>query len=170
MDDDKFNVAYFANHLFLLPKLPQKNDTEPELQAALVRFVLKCAEDFAKNAKNTEADEAWRKTVAMLKHMCETRVHSGLYEEKLAQTMTNIGNGGMYMFMAVDQLLIGGNLAFLDVVALHIVKQNAGIIFRGRKDCIHFEYFQASPSPATVVQTTGKLIIQFPARPRQSFP
>ncbi|KIJ33874.1 hypothetical protein M422DRAFT_783064 [Sphaerobolus stellatus SS14] len=150
MDDDKFNIAYFINHLFLPPKLPQENDTKPELQAALVRFVLKCAEDFAKNAKDTEGDEAWRETVAMLRHIYETRVHGGLYEEKLAQTMRNIGNG--------------------DVVALHIVKQNAGIIFRGRKDCIHFEYFQASPSPEAVVQTTGKLIIQFPARPRQSFP
>ena len=58
-----------------------------------------------------------------------------------------------------------------DVLALHIAAQNAGVIIR-KPNMSHLtlEFFQASPTAASVTSTAGKLIIQFPSRPRLSFP
>ncbi|KIJ45852.1 hypothetical protein M422DRAFT_206518 [Sphaerobolus stellatus SS14] len=151
MDGDEPNfVAYLANHLFLPPPLPQNKDTTAALQAFVVQHVHQCAEEFARNAQGTNAAGTWRVIVAMLRRMRETRKEENISKSQLANAMQRMANG--------------------DVLALHIVSQNAGVILRRRADCLNFEYFQASPTPEAVVSTTGKLVIQFPAHPRQSFP
>jgi Family of unknown function (DUF6606) len=57
-----------------------------------------------------------------------------------------------------------------DIICLHITKQNAGIVLRRLKTEIALEFFQASPTAAAVSGSIGKLIIQFPSRPRLSIP
>ena len=58
-----------------------------------------------------------------------------------------------------------------DVLALHIATQNAGVIIRKPiMSHMTLEFFQASPTAAAVASTAGKLTIQFPSRPRLSFP
>ena len=57
-----------------------------------------------------------------------------------------------------------------DIICLHITKQNAGIVLRRLKTEIALEFFQASLTAADVTGTTGKLIMQFPSRPRLSIP
>ena len=58
-----------------------------------------------------------------------------------------------------------------DVLVLHIAAQNAGVIIRKPTTShLTLEFFQASPTAAAVASTAGKLIIQFPSRPRLSFP
>ena len=57
-----------------------------------------------------------------------------------------------------------------DIICLHITKQNAGVVLRRLKTEISLEFFQASPTAAAVTGTKGKLIMQFPSRPRLSIP
>jgi hypothetical protein len=58
-----------------------------------------------------------------------------------------------------------------DVIPIHIVSQNASVIFRHpRHDLLTVEYFQASPRAGAVVSNEGKLVIQFPHHPRSSMP
>ena len=58
----------------------------------------------------------------------------------------------------------------LDVLCLLISKQNAGIILRKFDKEVTLEFFPASPTAEAVTGNSGKLIIQFPSRPRLSFP
>ncbi|KAJ6561124.1 hypothetical protein DFH09DRAFT_503515 [Mycena vulgaris] len=60
--------------------------------------------------------------------------------------------------------------SWTDVLCLHIVSQNAGIILRREKTNLTLEFFQASAKTAEVTGTTGKLIIQYPSRPRLFLP
>ena len=63
------------------------------------------------------------------------------------------------------------NSALSDILAFHISKQNAGLILRKTSySHLTLEFFAASPTAAAVASTVGKLIIQFPSRPRLSFP
>jgi hypothetical protein len=63
------------------------------------------------------------------------------------------------------------NAASPDILAIHISKQNAGVILRKPAvSHLTLEFFQASPTAAAVASTISKLIIQFPSRPRLSFP
>ncbi|HEV7738463.1 MAG TPA: hypothetical protein VGO47_13975, partial [Chlamydiales bacterium] len=53
---------------------------------------------------------------------------------------------------------------------LYVTMQNAGIIIRRAAENFTLEWFQASPRPGDVTSTTGKLVMQFPVRPRLPFP
>lgn len=57
-----------------------------------------------------------------------------------------------------------------DVLCLHISEQNAGIVLRRQETEMALEFFQASPTAAAVTGNRGKLIVQFPSRPRRSVP
>ncbi|KAJ7483151.1 hypothetical protein FB451DRAFT_1084291 [Mycena latifolia] len=71
----------------------------------------------------------------------------------------------------IIELLCGRALnAFADVVCLHISSQNAGVILRRADASMTLEFFQASPNTTLVTRTKGKLVMQFPARPRLSLP
>src|SRR6266487_3350379 len=62
-------------------------------------------------------------------------------------------------------------MAIVDVLPIHVSAQNAAVILRKcATDTITLEFFQASPKTALVTGSTGKLIAQFPARPRLSVP
>ena len=50
----------------------------------------------------------------------------------------------------------------VDVLALHISAQNAGLVIRHNGDEIQFESFEVSPRPASVISTSGRLTCSFP--------
>ena len=54
------------------------------------------------------------------------------------------------------------NATVLDVIALHIRSQNAGVILRKFAQVTHFESFEASPHAAKVIETKGKLLCSYP--------
>ncbi|EWC47773.1 hypothetical protein DRE_02973 [Drechslerella stenobrocha 248] len=53
-------------------------------------------------------------------------------------------------------------LANGDAFALHVFRQNAGVIIRRVQDDLRFEVFEASPIPAAVVGCKGRLRCNFP--------
>ncbi|KAJ7132331.1 hypothetical protein C8R44DRAFT_611840 [Mycena epipterygia] len=150
---DQNALEYIINHLFLPPKLPQGDDTAPKPQAALLRHLSVCAKSFCEGleGENTEIKARWNALRRTLDRFAE--IHS---------TSSNISQGNL-------EGIINGMLVH-DVLCLHIACQNAGVILRRRETCLSLEFFQASPSAALVTGTTGKLIIQYPSRPRLSLP
>lgn len=50
----------------------------------------------------------------------------------------------------------------LDVLALHIRAQNAGLIMRKRKNVMLYEIFEVSPPPDAVMQVEGSLVCSYP--------
>ncbi|KAJ7708796.1 hypothetical protein B0H17DRAFT_365601 [Mycena rosella] len=149
---DRDTLEYIINHLFLPPKLPQKDDSHLEQQ--LLNHLSNCARFFCEGLRNEnvgwEVQARWvalRHTLAQFERIHET---PHISKESLSRIIDS---------MQLD-----------DVICLHIASQNAGVILRRREADLTMEFFQASPTAAAVTGTTGKLVIQFPSLPRLSLP
>ncbi|KAJ6458153.1 hypothetical protein C8R47DRAFT_995335 [Mycena vitilis] len=152
---DQAALDYVINHLFLPPKLPQKDDsTDVGLQQELLHHISKCAQSFCEGLRATNvADEVqtcWNRLQKTLENFAYIHATSHVSEESLEDTI----NG----------------MELNDVLCIHITCQNAGVILRRGQDELFLEFFQASSSDALVTGTQGKLIIQYPSRPRLSLP
>lgn len=51
---------------------------------------------------------------------------------------------------------------YADVLALHITRQNAGVILRKHAQTLSYEAFELSPKSAAVTGTTGRVVRKFP--------
>ncbi|KAJ7881155.1 hypothetical protein B0H13DRAFT_936737 [Mycena leptocephala] len=148
-------LDYVINHLFLPPKLPQEHDsTDVECRRALLEHISKCAKSFCEGLKNDNVDN-------------EVQAHW----ERLRRTQERfayIHNTPNISKENLEEAINGMRLN--DVLCLHVDSQNAGVILRRSETEILVEFFQASPSAALVTGTKGKLVIQYPFRPRLSIP
>ncbi|KAJ7483146.1 hypothetical protein FB451DRAFT_1555198 [Mycena latifolia] len=147
---DPNGLNYIINHLFLPPKLPQKDDSA--FQHELLKHIANCAKSFYDGlaSEDVAAETRWAKLRLTLE--CFANIHESpqISRESLEAAIKH---------MQPD-----------DVLCLHIVSQNAGVILRRREKDLSVEFFPASASNAVVTGTTGKLIVQFPSRPRLSLP
>ncbi|KAJ7483148.1 hypothetical protein FB451DRAFT_100343 [Mycena latifolia] len=152
---ERKTLDYIINHLFLPPKLPQEDDSKDySLQKALLQHISACAGLFCDALDNIKADGHVRACWAALRTTLErfARIHDA----------PHVSQDDLEKIMRGIQLE--------DVVCLHILSQNAGVIFRRTAENFDFEFFQASPSALSITGTKGKLIIQYPTRPRLAFP
>ncbi|KAF8464517.1 hypothetical protein JB92DRAFT_2070410 [Gautieria morchelliformis] len=172
---DPSDIGYIVNHLFLPPRLPQGDDSrdmswpqcdEPPTatlsntlrghrkQDALLSHVIESARHFYQAVNHGQADQdarqCWRVLYKMLRSMRRVRHETSINSEKLQQV--------------IQDMEIHDNLCLL------ISKQNAGIILRRLEAEITLEIFQASATAASVTGNGGKLLIQYPSRPRLSIP
>ncbi|KAJ7614686.1 hypothetical protein DFH06DRAFT_1367976 [Mycena polygramma] len=152
---DQAALNYVINHLFLPPKLPQKDDSiDVGLQQKLLQHISKCAQSFCQGLRDANvADEVqtcWNRLQKTLERFAYIHTTSHVSEESLEEAI----NG-----MELD-----------DVLCIHITCQNAGVILRRGQEEFFLEFFQASSSDALVTGTQGKLVIQYPSRPRLSLP
>ncbi|KAF8586884.1 hypothetical protein K439DRAFT_1552162 [Ramaria rubella] len=142
------DINYLVNHLFLPPKLPQEDDWTHSRSATLIQHVAESVTSFSLVLEQLDIDNSvrrcWRKMGDMIRSM---------------QSLS-------FLVEHTNSCL----KSFSDVLCFHISKQNAGLILRKSTTEILLEFFQASPTAAAVTGNDGKLIIQFPARPRLSIP
>ena len=64
-------LRYVLNHVFLPPKLPQKDDYDAELDAALCRFVYDAALEFAAFLPQSQQGR-WSTVSLLLKNLLES--------------------------------------------------------------------------------------------------
>ncbi|KAJ6561074.1 hypothetical protein DFH09DRAFT_1035925 [Mycena vulgaris] len=147
-------LEYIINHLFLPPRLPQKDDSLLSLQKGLLNHISDCARSFCEGLRNDNVPNEVQARWATLRRTLENfaSVHG----------VSEISRDSLQMIIIRMQLD--------DVLCLHITSQNAGVILRRGKTHLTLEFFQASPTTAGVTGTQGKLVIQFPSRPRLSLP
>jgi len=152
---DPDHLTYIINHLFLPPRLPQADDSGPTGTQALLQHVTDSADAFVEVLCHQNVD------ISVLRSWCT--LHKMLESMAVLHQSEYIPLEGLHN--SINYMEIG------DILTLYISKQNAGLILRkASKSYLTLEFFQASPTAAAVTSTLGKLIIQFPSRPRLSFP
>ncbi|CZS92555.1 uncharacterized protein RAG0_03169 [Rhynchosporium agropyri] len=130
-------------HVFLPPKLPQKDDYTPLRDSALTDMILYSLQKFNNVlCQNDNLDhvismvENFRAVHDQYGHVTQTRL-----EDTLAALSDNE----------------------LEVTVLHVREQNAGIILRRDPDGVVIEVFELTPANKSVVSTRGRLQRSFPA-------
>lgn len=89
------DLNYIINHVFLPPKLPQKDDSNDTKSAALIGQVLAALRSFQAYVPEHERPE-WIGCTKMVGSMLELRDHvGGLMAEKLQITLREMMSGGM---------------------------------------------------------------------------
>ncbi|KAJ7035584.1 hypothetical protein C8F04DRAFT_1000632 [Mycena alexandri] len=164
---DYASLDYAINHLFLPPKLPQQDDsTNADSQRALLQHISACAESFCEGLQEDGIDSrvraCWRRLRDTL--LCFAHLHDvpSIDKNDLEAVVNAMGVSGEYIPLPSSSIR--------DVLCFHITSQNAGVVLRRKPDEILVEFFQASPKATAVTETKGKLVIQYPSRPRLSIP
>ena len=81
------DLNYIINHVFLPPKLPQKDDSDDTKSAALIGQVLAALRSFQAHIPEEERP-VWNACIKMVNNMLEPRDHvGGLVVEKLQITL-----------------------------------------------------------------------------------
>ena len=90
------NLGYIINHVFLLPKLPQEDDSGPEKDASLL---IACEEalDSFKNYFHTAELRKWLVCKKMVQDMLMSRSPSGdLVLEEIERLLEAMSGGGNF--------------------------------------------------------------------------
>lgn len=133
------NLSYLSNHIFLPPKLPQKDDIKQLHVVALSRLASDIAKEYRDRLDATQR-RCWDPIVRMLERMYQFTDLPSL--DRLKED---------FALMVVD-----------DILALYVRAQNAAIIIRKYSEKTVFEIFEVSPAAAMVMRTEGKLICSYP--------
>ncbi|KAJ7708800.1 hypothetical protein B0H17DRAFT_1124601 [Mycena rosella] len=127
--------------------LPQEDDSLLSSQQQLLNHISNCADSFCDGLRDdgvaSEVQDRWGRLRQTLAHFASIHGSPHISREFLNRIITR---------MRPD------------------AAQNAGVVLRRREADLTMEFFQASPTNAAVTGTTGKLVIQFPSRPRLSLP
>jgi hypothetical protein len=90
------NLQYIIHHVFLPPKLPQKDDSTPERGAALTKQVLQSLKRFEAKSGHGEANKATNSLVKMLENMIQSRTpEGGLLQSAVETQMGSMENSGI---------------------------------------------------------------------------
>lgn len=163
------NLEFIINHVFLPPKLPDKADENvEEKDSALLGVVLSTAKAYQKQLPGPYP--RWNSCVRMLSTMSDLQNGKSLAKVKLSIAIRNMRAGGntffFFLLCVCVSYVTGMSSNFntsLDVLALYINGQNAGIIMRQLKDqFMMFESFEASPTAAAVIACEGRLQCSYP--------
>ncbi|KAK2813760.1 hypothetical protein FQN50_000158 [Emmonsiellopsis sp. PD_5] len=136
------HLSYLIDHVFLPPKLPQKDDYTFENSKELIKACLRASKKF-QSFLAPGVHPKWTTLVAMLQGMLDMRDSAG----KLLS-----GN----IKHKLEKMAVG------DVISMHITAQNAGLIIRRLNANYSFELFELSPRSQDVMTTEGRLIRCFP--------
>jgi hypothetical protein len=89
------DLNYIINHVFLPPKLPQKNDSNDTKSASLIEELLAALRSFQALIPEQKRSE-WTPCIKMVGNMLELRNHfEGLAVEKVQITLRNMIDGGI---------------------------------------------------------------------------
>lgn len=153
------NLEFIINHVFLPPKLPQATETHTETKnSTLLKLLQHVAETYYQNTTGSESLQ-WTPIIQMLTTLCSLENGSSLPTELFRNAMVRMKTGGKYIYRPI----YGIPTEFqIDILALHITAQNAGLILRQSSDKMVFESFEVSPKSADVIGSKGRLLCSYP--------
>ncbi|KAJ9607822.1 hypothetical protein H2200_007901 [Cladophialophora chaetospira] len=139
-------IHYLIHHVFLPPKLPSKDDSNPNHEAVLLGTTLEALREF-KECVREDHHETIDSIIGMVTSMKAVSYavdpHGFTNEWELLNTLKELpGRSG--------------------VVLLHVQAQNAGMMISKVDRFIHVEAFELSPRNEAVLATKGRLRRSFP--------
>ncbi|KAK7435185.1 hypothetical protein VKT23_019755 [Stygiomarasmius scandens] len=138
-------LEYIIHHVFMPPKLPQKDDYTAVNEERLCRTIHRAAVNYAKHAVLTTPEEkhVWKHLVKMLDNIAEWQSPRGMSIDLIEKGLLDMQDDG-------------ATLAYL------IRAQNAGIIFQKTSTQIVVSSFEVSPTAKSVMEAQGKLSCSYP--------
>ena len=159
-DIDSDILLSVVEHVFLPPELPQEAPTEDDersTNAALCNFLIQAARTFSPGLSPVQ-QSLWTRMTKMMETIYRT-ARAPLVEADLVGVLSDLTVGGALEFAHA----VAPSFTFiLDVFAMHVRAQNAGVVVRMFIDHIRFEMFEVSPQASVVMSTTGKLLCSYP--------
>ncbi|KAA8907564.1 hypothetical protein FN846DRAFT_906594 [Sphaerosporella brunnea] len=137
-------MKYLIEHIFLPPQLPQDDKgNRPVRDGRLLLLLFDASSKYYSLMEGQEKEQLYTvcKMLLSLQDIA-FRNQTGLSADKLQEKMLNMKHG--------------------DVIALHVTKQNAGVILRHSGDRLLIEMFEVSPTTKEVMKTTGRLVCSYP--------
>lgn len=88
------SLLYIIRHIFLPPRLPQKDDHNFENDIALLKCLLDCIKDFEKSAPQ-ECRGRWKACTTLVQSLLPARETSGALDAaKLQDSLVDMTSGG----------------------------------------------------------------------------
>ena len=156
------HLKYIIAHVFLPPKLPQKDDDDNGKSAALIKALLASLRSL-QSSMPTQNRAEWLPCIKMLGAMLELRDHSGgLVAENVQTAIRGMTDKGNNIPVSDKQQTLTMVDIYLDVLTFHIRAQNAGLIIRRSPEHYSLESFELSPTTEAIITTRGRLRRCFP--------
>lgn len=149
-------LTYTFHHVFLPPRLPQKDDSSFAHDMSLVKGVLEALIAFDEHQDSPQLQSC----VKMLRCMIDMRDSAALLESRLDKALISMESGGRTA--CKDNIHRYQLICDADTLALHIQAQNAGLVIRRSSKDYIFEAFELSPNNEAVMSTKGRLQRAFP--------
>ncbi|KAF2120460.1 hypothetical protein BDV96DRAFT_485186 [Lophiotrema nucula] len=140
-------VAYLLRHITLLPNPPQTEDSSPQHEAKLLKFVESCLEEFSDQFPHDTSKGHFATIRAAIVNTSNIRDSGGHIDPKELEK-------------AFHRL---GSTVNTAAIPIEVKAQNAGIIVHREDSNVVFETFELSPANAQVYSTEGRLTRSFPA-------
>ncbi|KAF7865854.1 hypothetical protein EAF04_006019 [Stromatinia cepivora] len=135
------SLKYIFHHVFLPPKLPHEEDDRTEHDAVLTQILRAELQNFHDGLPSHQKSQ--------FKRMIEMMNGTVVREDDTTMPTSNV----------IKNL---ETMKIQDIRAMHVEKQNAGIIIRRFQTEYSFETFELSPKNKELMTTTGRLRRYFP--------
>ena len=161
LSDD--SLMFLINHVFLPPKLPQKDDSQRGFGHVLMDVMIDALQDLLKFSGERRSEIGVLIDMVFNAKKVHDAVNDDLLEIELRQALGKIAEQGMLQCDTLSEnlqliVITGGYLP------LYVRAQNAGVLVSRTGDCFRFEIFELSPLNEAVMTTKGRLRRFFPAR------
>lgn len=137
----KSSLKYIFHHVFLPPKLPNQEDGRTEHDAVLTQILREELQNFH-DAFSSHQNSQFKRVIEMVNGMLAGEDDTNTPTSKVIKNLETMKTQ--------------------DICAMHIEKQNAGIIIRRFSAEYSFETFELSPKNEDLMTTTGRLRRYFP--------
>ncbi|KAK7434635.1 hypothetical protein VKT23_020101 [Stygiomarasmius scandens] len=136
-------LNYIIHHVFMPPKLPQKDDYTAEYEEALCQTIHESAMRYASSGLlEPEDGPVWDFVVKMLSAITQSQASDGMSIDAIEEDLMKMQEGS--------------------IVAYLIRAQNAGVIFHKSKAQVVVASFEVSPPAKSVICAQGKLSCSYP--------
>lgn len=151
-------LSYIINHVFLPPKLPQKDDSEYDKDFALGKQC-EAALTIFRNLLPAQQHWKWAACTKMIRNLLVLRdPYEGTMLGEVGNSLAEMETNGMEK----SKHSYFRQLILIDALAFHIRGQNAGLIIRKLSENFSFESFELSPTTKSLMETKGRLRRCFP--------
>ncbi|KAJ6258064.1 hypothetical protein Dda_6977 [Drechslerella dactyloides] len=160
-DLNEDTLRFIIHHVILLPSVPQEEDNDMKSKNfELLEFLATVAREYIAYSSNSSASVKAKK---LLESTAKIHDPAADFPQRLKDTILHLEKGGMVLSLALQKIDWGdADNRGSDSFALHVLMQNAGIIFRRLGDSLQVEVFEASPIPEAVINCKGRLKCKFP--------
>lgn len=155
-------LNYLMNHIFLPPKLPQRDDSgaQPNLgDIAICQLAYAAAVQFQHYLSRRQQTK-WANVTRMLKNLYVTT--TVFRKEDYVREILDLRDQGRFRDLQTKCNVSLTCLFYSEALVFHIRAQNAGLILRRNANHVVFEAFEVSPPPERVMEAEGKLLCSYP--------